>query len=71
MAGDLEGAMEAQFKLLPLRNAYNYGTFPVVMKDCMNLMGIDIGNPVKPVEHCNEETLQRIKKVLLDMGLVK
>ncbi len=71
MAGDLEGAIEAQFKLLPLRNAYNYGTFPVVMKDCMNLMGIEIGNPVKPVEHCNEETLERIKKVLLEMDLIK
>ncbi len=71
IAGDHEGALEAQFKLLPLRNAYNYGTFPVVMKDCMNLMGIEIGNPVKPVERCDEETLERIKKILSEMGLIK
>jgi 4-hydroxy-tetrahydrodipicolinate synthase len=71
IAGDLAGALDAQYKLIPLRNAYNYGTFPVVMKDCMNLMGIDIGHPVRPIEHCSEETQQRIKKVLCDMDLIK
>ncbi len=71
MAGDYQGALKAQYDLIPLRNAYNYGTFPVVMKECLNVMGIEIGNPVKPIEHCDEATIKRIEKVLRDMGLIK
>lgn len=71
MAGDYEGAMEAQYKLIPLRNTYNYGSFPVVMKDCLNLMGLKVGHPVKPIDHCSKERLQEIKKVLKDLDLIK
>ena len=71
MAGDLVGAMEAQYKLIPLRNTYSYGSFPVVMKDCLNLMGINVGHPVKPIEHCSEERLSALKKVLVELDLVK
>jgi len=71
MSGDYKGAMAAQYKLIPLRNAYNYGTFPVVMKDCLNLMGLNVGDPIKPVEHCTEEQLEKIKKVLIDLELIK
>jgi 4-hydroxy-tetrahydrodipicolinate synthase len=70
MAGDYKGAMDAQFKLAPLRNTYNYGSFPVVMKDCLNLLGLGIGHPVKPIDHCSEERLQAIKKVLDDLQLI-
>src|SRR5665647_1111001 len=63
MAGDYQGAMEAQYKLIPLRNTYSYGSFPVVMKDCLNLMGVNVGHPVKPIDHCSEERLEAIKKV--------
>lgn len=71
MAGDFAGAMEAQYKLIPLRNTYNYGSFPVVMKDCLNLMGVNVGHPVKPIDHCSEERLEAIKKVLVDLDLIK
>jgi len=71
MAGDLAGAMEAQYKLIPLRNTYSYGSFPVVMKDCLNLMGINVGHPVKPIEHCTEERLEALKKVLIALDLIK
>ena len=71
MAKDYSGAMEAQYKLIPLRNMYNYGSFPVVMKDCMNLMGINAGHPVKPIDHCSVERLGQIRKILMDMGLLQ
>ena len=71
MAGDLAGAMEAQMKLIPLRNAYNYGSFPVVMKECLNLMGMEVGHPVKPIDHCTEEKLLVIKKILKELNLIK
>ena len=70
-AGDYQGAMEAQYKLIPLRNTYSYGSFPVVMKDCLNLMGVNVGHPVKPIDHCSEERLEAIKKVLIELGLMK
>jgi len=69
-AGDHEGALEAQFKLVPLRNTFSYGSFPVVMKDCLNLMGMHIGNPVKPIDHCTEERLEALKEVLSKMNLL-
>jgi len=71
MAGDLAGAMEAQMKLIPLRNAYNYGSFPVVMKECLNLMGMEVGHPVKPIDHCSAEKLLVIKKILKELNLIK
>jgi len=69
-AGDHEGALEAQFRLIPLRNSYDYGSFPVVMKDCLNLMGMNMGNPVKPIDHCTEERLEALKKVLSKLKLI-
>ena len=70
MEGDISGAMEAQNRLIPLRDTYNYGSFPVVMKDCLNLMGLNIGDPVKPIDHCTEEKLDELKKVLENLNLL-
>ncbi|WP_212505825.1 4-hydroxy-tetrahydrodipicolinate synthase [Anaerotalea alkaliphila] len=71
MAGDHAGAVEAQYKLVPLRNTYSYGSFPVVMKDCMNLMGIPVGNPVRPIQHCSPEKMEELRKVLASLDLIK
>jgi 4-hydroxy-tetrahydrodipicolinate synthase len=70
IGGDHAGALEAQYKLLPLRDAYGYGSFPVVMKDCLNLMGLNVGDPVKPIDHCSAERLMALKKVLSDLNLI-
>ena len=70
IAGDHAGALEAQYKLIPLRNTYNYGSFPVVMKDCLNIMGLNVGHPVKPIDHCTEERLTTLRKVLSDLNLL-
>lgn len=69
--GDLPGAYEAQMKLLPLRDAYNYGTFPMVMKECLNIMGIDVGPAIKPVGPVSEGDKKIITSVLKDLNLVK
>ncbi|MDG5786169.1 4-hydroxy-tetrahydrodipicolinate synthase [Evansella sp. AB-P1] len=71
LSGDHVGSMESQNKLIPLRNSYDYGSFPVVMKDCLNLMGLEVGHPVKPIEHCSEEKLAEIKEILNDLDLLK
>jgi len=70
-AGDIPGALEAQYKLAPLRIAFGLGSFPVVMKDALNLMGINVGDPIKPIGHCTEANLAKLKEILVKMGLIK
>jgi 4-hydroxy-tetrahydrodipicolinate synthase len=70
VAGDHAGALAAQYKLVPLRNTYSFGSFPVVMKDCLNLMGLHVGDPVRPIDHCNEERMKALRSVLADLNLL-
>ena len=70
MAGDIQGSLAAQYKLAPLRIAFGLESFPVVMKDALNLMGIRVGDPIKPIEHCTEPNLARLKQILSGMGLI-
>lgn len=63
MAGDLEGALEAQFKLAPLRIACNMGTFPEVIKEGLMLQGYPVGkclDPIAELKHGEKETLAEI-----------
>jgi 4-hydroxy-tetrahydrodipicolinate synthase len=71
MAGDIRGSLEAQYKLAPLRIAFGLGSFPVVMKDALNLMGIHVGDPIKPIDHCAPANLAKLKEVLVKMGLIR
>lgn len=47
-AGDIKGALEAQFKLNPVRLSMDGASFPVATKDMANLRGLDVGNPYLP-----------------------
>jgi len=70
MAGDLKRSLEAQFRLAPLRLAFELGTFPVVIKEALNLIGIDAGVGIAPVEGIKPEAKEELKKILKDMDLV-
>lgn len=48
VAGDLEGSLEAQFKLNPVRLAMDPASFPVAAKDMATLRGQDVGVPYLP-----------------------
>jgi 4-hydroxy-tetrahydrodipicolinate synthase len=67
-AGDLQGALEAQYKLNPLRLAYNLGSFPVVSKDAMNLLGLQVGKPIRPLAGCTEQNLEKLKRIMEESG---
>ena len=69
-AGDAAGALDAQFRFSALRIANNMGTFPVVLKEALKLIGHDCGDCVKPIQPLNDEQRARLKKVLVDMGLL-
>lgn len=69
-AGDLAGALEAQYKLNPFRMVFDKASFPVATKDAANLIGLDLGNPVLPNHSCSDEVKQQLKKTLQDIGVL-
>ena len=71
LAGDLQGALKAQFELAPLRIAFGLGSWPVVTKDALNLLGLAAGAPILPNTSCSGPGLETLKKVLADLGLLK
>jgi len=68
MAGDLTGALEAQYRLSPMRMAYNLGSFPVVTKDYMRLLGLDVGESIRPNTRSNPDNMMKLKQLLDDLG---
>jgi 4-hydroxy-tetrahydrodipicolinate synthase len=71
VAGDLKGALEAQFTLAPLRIAFTLGSFPAVIKESLELLGIDVGACMEPVGPMSSEEKEQLKKILKEMGLLK
>ena len=69
--GNIKEALKAQYDLAPLRLAFSLGSFPVVMKEGLKLMGIDTGNTFKPIEPMTEDNKIKLKKILEEMGVFK
>jgi 4-hydroxy-tetrahydrodipicolinate synthase len=69
-AGDLKRSLEAQFRLAPLRLAFELGTFPVVIKEALTLIGIDAGIGVPPVGGMKPEAKKELKEILEAMRLL-
>ena len=71
VAGDLEGSLEAQFKLNPVRLSMDGASFPVAAKDMANLRGRDIGVPYTPNLPTPEgSVLDKIKSEMQKAGLI-
>jgi len=71
MAGDLKRSLEAQFRLAPLRLAFDLGTFPVVIKEALTLIGIDAGPGIAPVGGMRPEARAELKGILQQMALLQ
>jgi len=71
VAGDLEDAQRCQQELAPLRMAFSWGTFPVVIKEALDLMGLQAGPGRAPVGPLSADQRQRLKGVLNGMGLLQ
>ncbi len=71
VAGDLQGSLEAQFKLNPVRLSMDGASFPVAAKDMANLRGRNIGVPYKPNLATPEgPVLDKIKSEMKQAGLI-
>lgn len=71
VAGDLQGSLEAQFKLNPVRLSMDGASFPVAAKDMANLRGRNIGVPYTPNLSTPEgPVLDKIKTEMKKAGLI-
>jgi 4-hydroxy-tetrahydrodipicolinate synthase len=71
IAGDLAGSLEAQFTLAPLRIAFTLGTFPAVIKESLTMLGIEAGPCMEPAGPMTADERAKLRKVLIEMGLLK
>ena len=71
IAGDLVGALKAQFALAPLRSAFTIGTFPAVIKESLTLLGIEAGPCMAPAGPMTHDERQKLHQVLIGMGLLQ
>lgn len=71
VAGDLNGSLEAQFKLNPVRLSMDPASFPVAAKDMANLRGRNVGLPYKPnIATPEGPVLGQIRKEMETAGLI-
>ena len=68
--GNVEQARKAQAKLAPLRLAFSLGSFPVVIKDALELIGIEVGPARAPVKSLNLNNKEKLKSILRQLGLL-
>lgn len=67
--GDLAAARAAQRRLVPLRQAFTLSTFPVVVKEALEILGVCSGRcrcPVGPMPPAAREKLRQILKRMED-----
>ena len=67
-AGDHAAALEAQFKFAELRINTNLGTFPVVIKEGLRLLGYDVGDCIRPIAPLSGEARLKLRQVLVNIG---
>lgn len=68
--GDWNGALEAQYRLAPLRIACGMGTFPEVIKEGLVLQGIPVGKCLEPIGELTAGEKEKLREVLVDMKLL-
>lgn len=64
--GKYEEALEAQYKLNPIRLSQDGASFPAAAKDMSNLMGLDVGESVRPTEATDGEVLRQMKLAMYE-----
>ncbi len=69
-AGDIEGSLQDQYRLAPLRAGFTLGTFPTVIKEALELLGIEAGPCLGPVGPMTAEEKATLREILQGMGLL-
>ena len=71
MDGDLETARRIHFELMPLFKAMFIETNPGPVKAAMEMMGMAAGKPRLPLVEVGPENREKLRKVLVELGLIK
>jgi 4-hydroxy-tetrahydrodipicolinate synthase len=50
--------------------AFDLGTFPVVIKEALNLIGIEAGVGIAPIGGISPKAKEELKEILKNMGLL-
>lgn len=70
LEGDVERSRTAQEKMLPLRLAFGLGTFPGMIKEALNMMGVSVGPARRPVGPMTDEARGKLREVLKQIGVI-
>ena len=68
VGGDLEGSLEAQYALNPIRLATDASSFPVATKDLANLVGLDVGKPFLPSKSSPSNQMKNLRDRMVESG---
>ncbi|MBC7236802.1 MAG: dihydrodipicolinate synthase family protein, partial [Chloroflexi bacterium] len=67
-AGDHATALKLQRQLAPLRWGFSLGTFPVTVKDAMEMIGLPAGPCRAPVSSLEGAPREQLVQILRDLG---
>jgi 4-hydroxy-tetrahydrodipicolinate synthase len=68
---DLKASLKAQDALAPLRMAFTWGTFPVVIKEALDLIGLEGGPSRAPVGAMTPPQRERLIKLLIELKMIQ
>jgi len=69
-AGKWDKAVDLQMKLFSIRDVFNLGTYPAMIKDACKLMGIDMGICRKPINPLSPDERRKLKDTLKSTGQI-
>ncbi|MBT5829067.1 MAG: 4-hydroxy-tetrahydrodipicolinate synthase [Candidatus Latescibacteria bacterium] len=71
LEGNLDGALEFQQRLAPLRLAFALGSHPAMLKAGADMVGAAGGPPRKPVHALSMPDREKLQTVLTEIGVLK
>jgi 4-hydroxy-tetrahydrodipicolinate synthase len=71
LAGDFKHAAELHFKYLDIMGKLFIEVNPIPVKNAMNMMGMDVGEPRLPLCDMEPANYEKLKISLQKIGLVK
>ncbi len=71
VAGDIAGSLRAQYLCAPIRMAFGLGSYPTILKEALELLGIDAGPCFAPVGKMSVENKELLKKALIEAGVLQ
>jgi len=71
LKGNLDAAKKAHYRLVKLSSVIGCGTFPVGVKEAMNIIGLPGGYTREPAVPLKKEERSNLMAVLKELGLIK